>query len=751
MRRLFVPAALSFAGAACWSPSSLELPRSDARSGILVIQPPGKPTYAVYAFEVDAIPPLAIPAGAQLWVAMYAEDLPALDILPGPVPTLGPSDVGRRFPRDPLLAATTTLEGARAWREVAAADLPNVTIPLFDAARCAEAGGCLTERDDRCILPCPMPEPPKEPSLPDMACPAGWSGEDLGDRIVACRPTVPPPADCLRPMVQWYAESGCARIGPPCPAGDFAEDADQLGRTVIYAKAGAAGGTGSRAAPFGTIEEAVAHATGGEVIALSGAFAEPAVVSKPGVSLLGACVETTSVPGVNIQRDDVSISRLEVTGAAVAIIVAARRTALRDLSIRGGRSEAVYVSASAGVEVEGTLIEGAGGSSLVAVCGARVDIVRSILSGHANGVAAVGASRGCTHEGSLGLKDTSIESSTVAGLGIVTSSYAVSLERVLVRNRTGSGIRLTSATTAAVLEDVSVIGVADGPADRGLVNGIDIRRVPIDGARIAVDDVPGCGVSLVEVSGEPASIDHLTVSRARTSTTTASPASGICIGGDLDAKIDHAALVDNRRFALFLGDGTRTATISNMVARTPMVPGHDIVAIRTGVGSKLVLDKARIRGFLDQIIVDPDCELRADDLAILGTAGIFFRSAESSRTRLARVLVDGASGTALRLGSELIGSVVDLTVRNMPCQDDVALELPRTGFVSVSRFALTDNRGIGVFVAPTATLAPAPPSVTIGEVARNRVGIAVGAAGYDLGQAIVRVRYHDNETNVGPH
>src|SRR5688572_28924697 len=115
------------------------------------------------------------------------------------------------------------------------------------------------------VQPCACdPDPPAPPSagvdLPVLTpCPAGWREVPAGDDgVVTCDPWPEGGMPECPPGEAWLpGDTRCTAIGRACPAGDFPDD---LPGPVLYVLPGAIGGDGSRAAPFGTIVEALAVA-----------------------------------------------------------------------------------------------------------------------------------------------------------------------------------------------------------------------------------------------------------------------------------------------------------------------------------------------------------------------------------------------------------------------------------------------------------------------------------------------------------
>jgi len=165
------------------------------------------------------------------------------------------------------------------------------------------------------------PEPPVEPAAPvpvrlhSWQCPAGWLAvahpevlDENGDPFSWCeppplprlsvggyitplkdgevdgdRPVCEPEVDQSYPVV---GQADCRPLGDACPAGDWPD----VPGNCLYVLAGATGGNGSQAAPFGTISEAVVAATPGAVVVIgAGVYPESITISSD-LTLWGKCV-----------------------------------------------------------------------------------------------------------------------------------------------------------------------------------------------------------------------------------------------------------------------------------------------------------------------------------------------------------------------------------------------------------------------------------------------------------------------------
>lgn len=378
---------------ACHATAPVALPEAptEARSGVLAITSDGR--RAARAFELEAPPPpVAARAGADVVVMFFDRPLDALGLAAGPI-ELAEGDASRPFPAALGLFHGRLADGAVAFEPVDA-DHPDVAplrrsgLPL-DACFEREAG-CYARPEDIaarvCTAPCPSaaptpPDPPAAVTAPDFAtCPEGWAAVDG-----RCEP--PARVTCLAHEAQWVSASACSRVGSACPAPGAWSDALPSG-AIVYVRAGAVGGDGTSAAPYGAIQEAIDMTSGARVIALAaGTYAEN-VALEDGVTLFGACVESTIVEapnGVTIASNGAAtIANLTVRGARIAIETLATtpgdRLVLRDLAIEQTSSSGIVRGIGpVEVDAERVVVRGAGEAAWLFGAGAKVTLTDVVV------------------------------------------------------------------------------------------------------------------------------------------------------------------------------------------------------------------------------------------------------------------------------------------------------------------------------------------------------------------------------------
>jgi hypothetical protein len=374
----------------------------------------------IFAFPADQIPPLAL-GDEELHLIAYPLPLDRLGLTAGAQPQ--PSDTDPARPLPPGFVAYRSDETRESWTMISADDLTAAlgTRVLADVVECEVMSGCIRRSEELglqyCELPCdeppdPMfPQEPTPPSLPDFgACPSGWvTRQSLALDASYCEP--PDTASCPAGSAHFTGDAQCDRIGAACPADGWPSLPG--GRTVHFVRAGGAGDGTSKAAPFGTIQQAIAAAGPLDIIALYAGDHAGGVVVDRAVELRGACSETT------------------ISGGSPALVVDAD-VSLFDLTV---------VPAGDGIDVRGNAL--------------------------LQGVTIDGAARGIVISGSLVARELVVQASREGGL-IATGTGDVRVQRAVFTENVSHGIRVGGQAIAR-LEDIAVRGSmrhASGAFDR---------------------------------------------------------------------------------------------------------------------------------------------------------------------------------------------------------------------------------------------------------------------------------------------
>ena len=184
---------------------------------------------------------------------------------------------------------------------------------------------------------------------------------------MACEPwAVADPPSCPDDQERFVGEAGCADVESPCPLGAF-PDRIPSGAAPVYVLAGALGGDGTEASPFGTIAGALSGSGPGDVLVLGkGRYNEALVLDRP-VTLIGACPVETLIDGAGLDPLEPLVA------------VRAHDVVLTGLGLTDAQGDGLVVQSGASVELTGIVIHGASGVGIRAT-GGEVDASRLVIA-----------------------------------------------------------------------------------------------------------------------------------------------------------------------------------------------------------------------------------------------------------------------------------------------------------------------------------------------------------------------------------
>lgn len=297
----------------------------------------------------------------------------------------------------------------------------------------------------------------RAPEAPRWTCPPGWSSTRSGS-VDTC--TLPPVAVCPIGQAHFVGGEGCEDVGRPCPDGDFALD---LPAGALHVRPGA-DGDGSLASPFGSLADALAVASSGDVIALSTGEHEAFVQVPNGVTIRGACSARTHVVtaaaadfalGIGGGRSAI-VEDLRVSSSGVGVGVAGDLT-LRGVVIEGAVGAGLLVTETARALVEDVVVrdvtpDGTSGGMAVFVSGGRLDGTRVVFEDSVRSALRVDG-------GAVTLEDVRARAEPFGGLsrgaGALVVGGEVTLRRVDLRGATNQAVEV-SQTGRVRLEDALV-------------------------------------------------------------------------------------------------------------------------------------------------------------------------------------------------------------------------------------------------------------------------------------------------------
>ncbi len=332
------------------------------------------------------------------------------------------------------------------------------------------------------------PSPPMPPALPaaprlvDWTCATGFVATSL-DEVTVCSPYAGARRDCPAGQAHFPGTTECAAIDPaPCamPDGD------------VYVRAGATPPfEGTRSAPFASLNDAIATAMPGDVIAVAEGSYEGQIAIDRGVTIVGACAERTRI---------VRSSAGEASTVARTGTIALRRMAIASLRTEGDAhvtlENVVFEPANFGLTLrDASVVEGhdvlVRGSADVVMQGV---VVRDGAQATLSRIAIVGTTEigfGAAEEAQLTVSDALIaemRAPVVAAAGaavLARGTSHVSLSRVAIDDAVAHGVHVEDDAVAE-LADVGIRGLAyrDGSGD-----ALRVEHGRIVAARVLVSDV----------------------------------------------------------------------------------------------------------------------------------------------------------------------------------------------------------------------------------------------------------------------
>ena len=546
----------------------------------------------------------------------------------------------------------------------------------------------------------PMLSPVAPAEMPRFECPTGWAPTTLEGGPTVCDPFPMGHSVCGPNERQLPGEHSCVRIGPACPAGDWADDEPATG--ILYVRAAATDGDGTRAAPFGTVAEAVDAAGEGDtvLVAVGNYPAEILNLERP-VTIRGVCLDATlgTRSLVSGRSAGVRIENIRFQGSTRGPVawsgdLTLRSVAVRDVSLFGlasfgGDIDAEDVSIR-GVSDEGVRIDG--GAHLVARRLDVEDVSVTILS---------------CHSSTCELEDVSLiqrASSPATDHSVrFSDNENTRLERVFIHNEQTD--QMVISGTSATMSDVVVRGPAiernvDDPA-LFVVEGstLEMDRVWLSGMHVAAIIVGSPGTSVVARDVVVTDVHH------------SGMAAGYGVFVTQSAHLDVERIWVERATAagiLISGTGTRVVASDLNVRRVrPVEDGFLGRGIQVQLGGALEATRIHVEDTLESgIIVSQGASATLRDLVV---SDIHERLCTPSGCPPA------GNGVAAYLGAS-----ADLERFRVSRTSLAALQLAMDGEIDAHD----------------------------GEVFDNPVGVNLQAEGYDLSRVTTDVVYRDNGVNL---
>lgn len=344
------------------------------------------------ALEATLLDPYIGRYDVDVTALFYTRPLASLDLIAGAVQTVPD---GRQLPASPRTMQTRIRgEDVTPWEEISA--LPDavaaVRLPAIQSA-CVQRGGCYASETSGCVVPCPAPAAPLPPvdAVPPVLtpCPPGQTPVEIDTEIVVCDPFPNGRSICAPGTAHFLGDAGCTRIGPACPSGRFPDV--EPGATVVYVAQGESG-VGTQASPYGTITEALADASSGDVVLVAAGRYTESFTVPVGVTVRGACVAETIVETTEKLQVAGTLENLQLDRARVdAVAPGGNGATLVNLAMYRAAGQAVRLDVSTGLRLENVLIQDSEAAGIVAWRG-YVSLQRVIVaSASSHGILANGA------------------------------------------------------------------------------------------------------------------------------------------------------------------------------------------------------------------------------------------------------------------------------------------------------------------------------------------------------------------------
>ncbi len=398
------------------------------------------------------------------------------------------------------------------------------------------------------------PVPPAPVAPPSMAPCDGFAAVAGPEGAQLCAPPAPPATPCTGARVYGPWGEGCSPIGRGC-----ADARPPEGAQVRQVRAGAAGGDGSAASPFGTFGAALRGATAGTIVwawpgryretftiprdvIVEGACASGVIVEAPSESRWDATIELSSgaalrqVTVTGPRRGVMALAAGEASVEAVVVDTArvvglavenghltARDVLVRDISAPGGLGTGFYVGPGGRLDGERLAVEAAQDMGIAVAGDANATIhgfaARDLLQGDGTTGGAIWLDVG----GAAELDDVLVERCLAAvvawdgGSATVRRVWARDLDVTAFAARAGSmitvegawlehvgphGANADGAGTTVTVRDALFSDVRAPPALRTLAVGAlasDGGTVRLE--RVVFDRVGDIGLSAADPTG----------------------------------------------------------------------------------------------------------------------------------------------------------------------------------------------------------------------------------------------------------
>ncbi len=499
------------------------------------------------------------------------------------------------------------------------------------------------------------PDPVVPPEL--GPCPAGWTLARTAEGFGYCDPFGDDPLPCEGATAQRPGERSCTPIGAACPTtGDFATTLPS-DRAILFVRAGATDGDGTRERPFGTLAAALSAVADGGVIALAKGRHETQLELDRSIEVIGACAGESTIEAP--------------MGGTALTVRGAHTLTLRDLRLAAPAGVGIQAREGARVRLDGIWLGGVtqGIRSRDSTIEARDVVARDV----ADAFFGPGVAFECTL-GACSFEDVTIYAATTGLLSIDSNVDAVRFAVVLDPERP--------------ISDGRAIDLSSGRAS--------MREIAIRGADRAIT------VTFAEVA-----LTDLYVTSPRRD-------SAIAVGSGGDVTITRASLHAPRGVGVLMYDGVATLRDVLVTGAISPPPGLDTSAVVTALQSHtLTVERVAVVASRGSVFsLQSEASATGHDFHVEGAQGslddnfgIGIVAGEGATLDLDRVHVASCDAAAVLLDE---GAQVDLSSlvvedTGVGAERSVAIQLTGGARLGLDRARIERSRTIAIAVAGQGT------------------------------------------------
>jgi hypothetical protein len=625
---------------------------------------------------------------------------------------------------------------------------------------------------------------PAPPAMPVMTpCPEGWRAVTGDHGVEVCAPFPDTGAESCGPgEAHFPGTPGCTPVGAACPAGDFAEDLP-TDAPVLYVLEGATGGSGTEAAPFGTIQDAIAAASAGTVIAIGKGTYDAGFLVYTNFTFWGACAaETILTAGSSPTGDAV----LEIRAGNVRV---------RNLTIGpADRPGLMARVAAASVDIDGVVIDqvttgnvaALGGGRITArrvvlrdpqntrgttraliVDGGEVEVRQALIEGaHETGVFVSGESS------RLVISDAAIRDTRGVdgnlGRGIqVQMGGSIELRRSVIERNLDLGMMIDGPSTATI-EDVVIRGTRARPSDSTAGRGMQLQGATVTLSRVHLEDNTEVGLFVGEEAGTTVSVSDLVIESTLPSEATGEGGRGINFQHFGTLTLERTLLHDNEEIGIIAYGDEASLIASDLTVSGTRSRSSDGTKGRGGNFEGAVTVELTRARFVDNhetgmVVGQTGTTLTATDLVITGTRSRpsdgtlgealsvqFGAVAEISSALFADSeeggIFVGGDGASLTMTDVEILDTREAACATAGCPDDpfgIALGLYLGGRAALTDFTISRASLCGVQLVDGSEL-----DLHDGLISESSIGVCLQSEGYDITRLQDGVMYLDNGSNL---